>query len=118
MSTLASVRIQRWALTLSAYDYSTYTPLTLSAYDYTYTYKPGKDISQADASRLPLSESSSTVPVPLDTLLLLDFMDSSPVTSNEVKKCTGKDPILSRVHRWPRKVEQELQPSYGTISLA
>ena len=41
---LASARIQRWALTLAAYDYNV-------------SYKPGKDQASADLlSRLPLPE--------------------------------------------------------------
>ena len=58
---MASARIQRCALTLAAYSY-------------TILYKPGKEIS--GLSRLPLPESPSEVPVPGETVLLLQM---SPV---------------------------------------
>uniref|UniRef100_A0A1X7VJQ8 Reverse transcriptase RNase H-like domain-containing protein n=1 Tax=Amphimedon queenslandica TaxID=400682 RepID=A0A1X7VJQ8_AMPQE len=52
--TMASSRIQGWAFTLSAYNY-------------TIKYKPGKHLSNADAlSRLPLPEVPTIVPVPGD----------------------------------------------------
>ena len=52
---LASARIQRWALALSAYDYQI-------------QYKPRKINSNADAlSRLPLPDSPTSVPVPGET---------------------------------------------------
>ena len=52
---MASARIQRWALTLSAYDY-------------TISYKPGKDQASADLlSRLPLAGFPNETPTPADT---------------------------------------------------
>ena len=49
---MASARVQRWALTLSAYDY-------------TVQYVPGKDNANADVfSRLPLSVQLKEVPMP------------------------------------------------------
>ena len=54
---MASVRTQRWALTLNAYDYET-------------SYKPGKDQTSADLlSRLPLPEFPKETPKPGDTVL-------------------------------------------------
>ena len=71
---MASARIQRWALTLAAYSY-------------TILYKPGKEISQADGlSRLPLSESPSEVPVPGETVLLLETIQMSPVYASQIKQ--------------------------------
>ena len=64
---LASARIQRWALTLGAYDYNI-------------SYKPGKDQTNADLlSRLPLPEAPREVPVPADTILLMDYLQASPI---------------------------------------
>ena len=69
---MASARIQRWALTLSAYSY-------------TITYKPGGDHINADVlSRLPLSETPSDVPLPGETVLLSDTFHG-PVTAIQIK---------------------------------
>ncbi|CAI8043293.1 hypothetical protein GBAR_LOCUS24030, partial [Geodia barretti] len=54
---MAASRIQRWALTLSAYEYSI-------------EYCPGKNVQDADAlSRLPLPQ-KVRVPIPGDLHLL------------------------------------------------
>ena len=58
--TLASARIQRWALVLSAYDYHI-------------EYKPGLLHGNPDMlSRLPLSDTPTSVTVPGETILLMD----------------------------------------------
>ena len=55
---MASARIQRWALTLSAYSYAI-------------AYKPGGDHINVDVlSRLPLPEAPSDVPLSGETVLL------------------------------------------------
>ena len=82
---MASARIQRWAVTLSAYSYSI-------------EYKPGSCNSNADAfSRLPLPHQPKVVPTPADTIFLLDYLNSTPVTAAVIKKWTQNDPILSKV---------------------
>ena len=59
---LASARIQRWSLTLSAYKY-------------TLVHRPGSQISNADGlSRLPLPDAPTSVPVPGDILLLTNHL--------------------------------------------
>ena len=59
---LASSRIQQWALTLSAYTYSI-------------AYQAGSKLANADGlSRLPLPEPPAEVPVPPDTVLLLESL--------------------------------------------
>ena len=71
--TLALARIQRWSLTLGAYDYIM-------------EYKPGKEHGNADMlSRLPLPEIPAKVPVPGETILLLDMLNSLPVTSAHIR---------------------------------
>ena len=83
--TLASSRIKRWALTLSAYDYEI-------------RYKPGKDHANADVlSRLPLPEHPNNIPQPAETVLLMESLNMTPVTAKQVKEWTDKDPILSKV---------------------
>ncbi|CAC5421832.1 unnamed protein product [Mytilus coruscus] len=81
---MAAARLQRWALTLSAYEYSI-------------VYKEGKNNANADGlSRLPLN--CKTEPeVPGEMILLTEHMDLTPLTSRQIKSWTRKDPILSRV---------------------
>ena len=79
---LASARLQRWALTLSAYNYHI-------------QYKPGKDNSNADVlSRLPLPDLPSSVPLPRETVFLMDTLQTSPVNATHIKKWTNDDPLL------------------------
>ena len=83
--TMASGRMQRWALLLSGYDYAI-------------SYKPGTQHSNADfLSRLPLPESPVSVPLPPETIHLMEQLDSSPVTSSQIKQWTEKDPLLLKV---------------------
>jgi len=61
-SYLASGHNQRWALTLSVYNYRI-------------QYKPRKDNSNADAlSRLPLPEHPSAEVLPGETIFLMDTL--------------------------------------------
>ena len=85
-SMMASSRIQRWALTLSAYDY-------------TIQHRPGSKLGNADAlSRVPLKEGPTTVPEPADLVLLVSNLSKSIVTAEQIKAWTEKDPVLSRVY--------------------
>ena len=84
--TMASARIQRWALTLSAYDYRI-------------VFRAGKENSNADGlSRLPLRESPSSVPVPGDTVLMMEALSDmgSAVSATTIKSWTDRDPVLSQ----------------------
>ena len=77
-------RIQRWALTLSAYSYSI-------------AYKPGDNNSNADGlSRLPLPEAPSEVPLPGETILLMETLQE-PMSAKQIKDLTARDPLLSSV---------------------
>ena len=103
---LAALRIQRWALTLSAYKYKI-------------SYKAGQTNGNADGlSRLPLPEMPESVPVPGETILLMEHLEGSPVHSGHIKEWTKRDPILSRVLRfilegWPTKNNsEELNPYF------
>ncbi len=70
-------------------------------------YRPGKDQTNADGlSRLPLPSGPTEVPHPGDILLLLERLESSPVSAAEIRAWTSKDPVLSKVrryalHGWP-----------------
>ena len=64
---MSSSRVQCWALTLSAYDYSI-------------QYKPGTQMSNADAfSRLPLPSTIDHVPTPGNILLLFSQLSKQIV---------------------------------------
>ena len=74
---MASARIQRWAPTLSAFDY-------------TISYKPGKDQASADLlSRLPLGGFPKETPTPADTILLMECLETSPTSFNHIKLWTS-----------------------------
>ena len=88
---MASARIQRWALTLSTYDY-------------TIAYKPGEQNANADLlSRLPLPETVSEVPLPGEMVLLMETLQTAPVTTKQIKQWTARDPVLSRVKKFVEK---------------
>ena len=103
---LAAPRIQRWALTLSAYEYKI-------------LYKAGQTNGNADGlSRLPLPEMPESVPVPGETILLMEHLEGTPVHSDHIKEWTKRDPVLSQVLRfilegWPTKNNsEELNPYF------
>ncbi|XP_045111311.1 uncharacterized protein K02A2.6-like [Portunus trituberculatus] len=102
---MASSHIQRWALTLSAYDY-------------TITHKPGKYITNADAlSRLPLPEAPKDMPVPGDVVCVLERQDRTTVTAKDIRWWMERDPILSIVRRnvqygWPENITVEAQKPF------
>ena len=86
--TMASSRIQRWALTLGVYSY-------------TIQFRKGCDNGNADAlSRLPLPSTRKEPPKPADIVHLMEYLDSSPITSSQIRVLTDQDPTLSRVKVW------------------
>ena len=88
ISPMASSRIQRWALTLSAYHY-------------TIRYKAGATLSNADAlSRLPRAVTTSGVRVPGDLIHLVDHLSTTTVRAESVKEWMTKDPSLAQVRRY------------------
>ena len=85
---MASGRVQRWALTLGAYQYSI-------------KFQKGTENSTTDAvSRLPLPETRSEPPKPAEVVYLMEYLDTSPVTSNQIWRWTEKDPVLAKVKHW------------------
>ena len=98
ISAMASARIQRWALTLSNYQYIL-------------EYKPGPSIGHADAlSRLPLPDVATQVPVPEEIVLALSTMDETLITADKIANWTAKDPVLSQVRQfveqgWPVHID-------------
>ena len=103
--TMASGLILRWALTLSAYKYHM-------------EYRAGKDQGNVDAlSRLPVGEAPLEVPIPGDTVLMLQMLSDadSMVTASAIRKWTNTDPLLSIVRRmvlqgWESQLDPEFKP--------
>ena len=97
---MASARLQRWALTLSAYSY-------------TIKYKSGKQQSNADAlSRFPLAEMPVSVPSPTETVAVMEHLSTIPLTAIKIKQQTDRDPLLSKVKRftqsgWPETLDAQ-----------
>ena len=85
---MASSRIQRWALTLAAYQY-------------TIQHRPGTKMANANVlSRLLLPESPLSVPIPGDINLVQNHLSDNVVTASQIKVWTEKkDPVLMRVCR-------------------
>ena len=104
---MASARIQRWSLTLGAYQYSI-------------QYRAGTRMANADAlSRLPLPETEQYVPIPGDVCLLFQQLSTAIITAEHIRSWTEKDPLLARVCHfiqsgWTQlKPEPDLQPFYN-----
>ena len=90
ISTMASPRVTRWALLLSGYKYKL-------------EYVPGTKQGHCDGlSRLPLPSDSSELPTPAETVHLMEFVDSSPVTASCIRTFTARDPVLSVVLQYTR----------------
>ena len=102
----ASGRIQRWALTLSMYEYSL-------------IFKRTADHGNADAmSRLPLRDTAPEVPEPAEIVLLMEKLEASPVTAERIKAWSRTDPVISRilefVHTgWPSFTDDVNLKPYG-----
>ena len=100
---MASARLRRWALTLSAYQYSI-------------SYRPGEKIANADGlSRLPLPDTPREAKVPAEVVLLLETLQASPISAKQIRKWTDRDPLLSRVRTfvmkgWREESEDALAP--------
>jgi len=85
---MASTRLQRWALTLSAYNY-------------TIKYKTGKQQSNADAlSRFLLVGSPSSIPIPLETVTVMEHLLNISLTAAKIKQQIEHDSILSKVKHY------------------
>ena len=102
---LAAMRLQRWAIILSAFNYNI-------------RFVPSKQNAVADAlSRLPLPSMSNEE----DAIFRVEerLIDSLPITHKEIAHATRVDPVLSRVlefvkQGWPQHVEDlRLQPFFN-----
>ena len=80
----SAARILRWALLLSAYDYKL-------------EFRPGVEHANADGlSRLPLELKEEDISQSGCSVHMMELV-SSPVTENEVRMETRREPILSAV---------------------
>ena len=103
---LSAARMQRWALLLSAYNY-------------TISYRSTKEHANADAlSRLPLesdTKGEDTGGASFDNVFNLGQLEALPVTSQKLSQATSTDPLLSQVMAyvkkgWPSQVPHDLKP--------
>ena len=101
---IAAVRMQRWAMFLSAYQY-------------TIEYKCGKLHANADClSRLPVQDNKDLEDP--STIFQVSFVEELPVTAANIANETRKDNTLATVYQymmegWPHKIpEGALKPYY------
>ena len=93
---MASGRVQRWALTLGAYNS-------------TIKFQRGSDNLTADAvSRLPLRMTRTEPPRPMEVVHLMEYLNTTPVMSQRIRKWTESDTVLAKVKQmilsgWPEK---------------
>ncbi|KFD66194.1 LOW QUALITY PROTEIN: hypothetical protein M514_10266 [Trichuris suis] len=67
--------------------------ILLNAYDYELVHYAGKSIANANAlSRLPASCPEFPIPSPGDNVLMLETMQYSPLTPDDISQMTAKDP--------------------------
>ena len=103
---MASPRVQRWSLMLSAYDYNI-------------KYRCGIDNANADAmSRLPLEDGALGIRTPGDVVQFMEHLSTTCVTSDKIKVWTRRDPVTSRVLQyvrdgWPSDVSDEFLEPYA-----
>ena len=96
---IMSVRIQRWALLLSAYEY-------------VFEYKPGSKMANADAmSRLSLKTKERKVPIPEEIVFNIKKLDEI-IERKDLQKATNEDLTLTVIRRhiqevWPEDNMEE-----------
>ena len=99
---MASGRMQRWALTLLAYEYEL-------------LYRPGNENGNADG--LPVLDVPGSTPVAGDIVHLLKTFNTSPVDATKIKLWTSRDPVTSQVlpfvlQGWPSEEDEEALKPY------
>ncbi|XP_016335635.1 uncharacterized protein K02A2.6-like [Sinocyclocheilus anshuiensis] len=100
---MGSPRVQRWALLMSAYEY-------------TMVYKSKDSHANADAlSRLPLLEVEQNQSNKSSQVLMLDMLEFEPISATQLKSWTNKDVLLSQVRNyvlrgWPNQVDPQYNP--------
>ena len=100
---LAAARLQRWAVLLAAYQYEI-------------EFKATQAHGNADGlSRLPLQSEMSATFTGETAVFNIAQLEALPVTSQQVRKATNRDPILSKVllytkRGWPSQISEVLKP--------
>ena len=103
---MASSRVQRWALALSAYQYNI-------------EYKAGNRLGHADAlSRLPRPATVFNTGQTPDLDFLVNHLTTTCVTASHIKEWTSKDTVLSQVKRfiltgWPENLHGKELKAYS-----
>ena len=88
----------------------------LAAYDYSIVYRPGSKLANAGClSRLPMSQSVPTPPVPGDTIMLLEKMEEFPVNVSQIRTWTNKDPLSSHVKKLVQYGLHEAHPGIARM---
>lgn len=106
ISSQASTRIQRCALTLSMHKYSIVLKLTACH-------------TNADAmSQLPLENRPESSPLPAELVIMIENLQDTPITAAQIKEWTMQNPQLARVlqfihHGWPNNCDADLQPFWS-----
>ncbi len=104
--TIAASRLQRWAIKLSAHNY-------------TIKYRKGVELANADLlSRLPLPQRDADRRSTEGDVIQAMRVAALPVTAEEVGRATREDPILSKVmrwqrHGWPETFDDEFKPFHS-----
>ena len=89
-------------------------------YEYDLKFRNTTAHGNADAlSRLPLTDTVADDNTPPELVLLVDHLNSSPITADQIKQATRRDPDLSTIHQyvqqgWPHRhaVPNHLMPFY------
>ncbi|XP_041957495.1 uncharacterized protein K02A2.6-like [Alosa sapidissima] len=110
LPTMAAAQIQRWAIILSAYDYTTVL--------WYCEYCASEKHSNADGlSRVPLPETSNAGTTAISEsihALLTEHLEQAPLNADQVARVTRKDSVLSKVLKfimngWPNDVDKSLR---------
>lgn len=103
--TVAAARLQRWAVILSAYDFSL-------------EHRSSQDNIEPDClSRLPLPSTESEQADDIDSFFRL-WVEALPVTCRDIARGTERSPLLSKVKTltiqgWPSNmVDKDLKPFF------
>ena len=102
----ASARVRRWSLFLSSFEY-------------TLKFRKTTAHGNADAlSRLPLCVEPASTEIPPELVLLIEHLNNSPVTADQVRSWTRRDPLLAPVVQflqqgWPSQVDTDLTPFFS-----
>ena len=100
----ASARVHRWSLYMSTFEY-------------TLKFRNTTAHANADAlSRLPLPVEPAVPQLPPVLVLLADHLSNSPVTADQIRECTRKDPQLAQIVQFVQQGWPSSCPSSDLIS--